>query len=131
MKRPVPAVPHTAALLLALFAIPADGVAATSYPGFIPMVTDSAPVFPVPNVTRPLYALAMLEPTFGTVVTRVSDDAGRPIGPLGSAWGTISRPEYSKIQPWNSTMTRIALDNSGNGLDPVYLDGNSYQPVHG
>ena len=131
MKRPVQAVPHTAALLLALFAIPADGVAATSYPGFIPMVTDSAAVFTVPNVTRPLYDLAMLDPTFGTVLTRVTDDAGKPIGPLGSAWGTVSRQVYSKVQPWNSTMTRLTIDNSGNGLDPVYLDGNSYQPVHG
>src|SRR5215831_9016964 len=132
MKRPVPAVPHTAALLLALFAISADGAtAATTYPGFLPMITDSAAVFPMPVLAQPLYALGMIEPTFGTRLTRVSNDPGLPIGVLGSMWGTISRPEYSKIQPWNSTQTLLAIDNSGSGLDPVYVDGQSYQPVRG
>jgi hypothetical protein len=131
MKRPVPAVPHTAALLWALLAVYASSAAAATYDGFIPMVTDSSAVFAMPTIARPLYTTAMLEPTFGTVLTRVTGDPGQPIGKLGSTWGTVSRQEYSKIQPWNSTMTLIAIDNSGVGLDPVYLDGEGYQPAYG
>jgi len=36
MKRAAAAVPHTAALLLALLAVSANGVAAATYSGFIP-----------------------------------------------------------------------------------------------
>ena len=131
MKRAAAAVPHTAALLLALFAVSANGVAAATYPGFIPMVTDSAEVFSVPIVAQPLYVKPILDPTFGTVVTRISDDAGMPLGALGASWGTVARHRYSKVQPWNSTMTLLSLDNNGTGYTPVLLDGSTYQPVQG
>ena len=131
MKRPVPAAPHAAVLLLALFAVSADGVAAATYTGFIPMVTDSSAVFTVPIVPQPLYEMAMLEPTFGTVLTRISDDAGMPLGSLGATWGVVARHTYSKVQPWNSTMTLLSLDNHGTGYSPVLLNGSTYQPVEG
>ena len=103
MKHPVPAVPHTAALLLVLFAPWANTAAAATYPGFIPMVTDSSAVFSVPIVSQPLYTTAVLEPTFGTILTRIAGDAGTPIPDLGSVWGDVVRHVYSKVQPWNST----------------------------
>ena len=131
MKHPVPAVPHTAALLLVLFAPWANTAAAATYPGFIPMVTDSSAVFSVPIVSQPLYTTAVLEPTFGTILTRIAGDAGTPIPDLGSVWGDVVRHVYSKVQPWNSTMTLISLDNDGTGVSPVLLDGQGYQPVHG
>ena len=131
MKRPGPAVPHTAALLLALFAVSADGVGAATYTGFIPMVTDSSAVFSIPIVPQPMYAKGILEPTFGTVLTRISDDAGMPLGALGASWGAVARHTYSKVEPWNSTMTLLSLDNHGTGYTPVLLDGTTYQPVEG
>jgi len=131
MKRAAAAVPHTAALLLALLAVSANGVAAATYSGFIPMVTDSAAVFSVPTVAQPLYAKPILDPTFGTAVTRISDDAGMPLGALGASWGSVARHRYSKVQPWNSTMTLLSLDNNGTGYTPVLLDGSTYQPVQG
>jgi len=131
MIRPVPAVPHTVALLMLLFAPCANTAAAASYPGFIPMVTDSSAVFPVPIIPQPEYTHAILEPTFGTILTRIAGDAGTLIPVLGSPWGEVVRHDYSKVQPWNSTQTLLSLDNDGTGVSPVLLDGQGYQPVHG
>jgi hypothetical protein len=82
-------------------------------------------------VPQPAYTHAVIEPTFGTILTRISDDAGEPVGLLGAPWGTVTRQVYSKVQPWNSNMTLLSLDNRGTGFTPVLLDGQGYQPVHG
>jgi hypothetical protein len=131
MPRRRSAATRAAAFLLALLASVSREGAAETYPGFMPMVTDSAAVFPIPTVAQPLYGYGMLEPTFGTVITRISDDAGMPLGALGPSWGTVARHRYSTVQPWNSTMTLLALDNSGTGYSPVLLNGSTYQPVQG
>ena len=131
MKFRVPAAARAAALMPALLALAARGAAATSYPGFMPMITDSAAVFPIPTLSQPLYAMGVVEPTFGTLLTRITDDAGKSIGALGSSWGAVARHVYSKVQPWNSNMSLLSIDNHGTGYSPVLLDGHSYQPVEG
>jgi hypothetical protein len=131
MKRPGPVVPHTTALLLALFAVSADRAVAATYPGFIPMVTDSAAVFPVPIVSQPLYTTAVMEPTFGTILTRIAADSGQKVGGFSAPWGIVARQVYSKVEPWNSTQTLLSIDNRGTGFTPVLLDGFGYQPLDG
>jgi hypothetical protein len=117
--------------LLALLAGGCGEAKAETYPGFMPMVTDSSAVFQVPTVPQPEYGHGVLDPTFGTVVTRIVDDAGLSLGALGASWGTVARHRYSTVQPWNSTMTLLSLDNRGTGYTPVLLDGSTYQPVQG
>ena len=132
MTRRPPAATHAAALSFALLCcFVGSGAAAETYPGFLPMITDSAAVFPMPVIPQPDYLRALLDPTFGTAVTRISGDAGTSMGALGSQWGPIVKNVYSKVQPWNSNQTLIELDNSGPGLDPVFVDGQTYQPVRG
>lgn len=116
---------------LALLPFAAPAARATSYPGFMPMVTDSAAVFPTPSLADPLYQHTIVEPTFGTLLTRVAGDAGAPVGPLGASWGAVARHVYSKQQPWNSTGTLLSLSNSTPWLSSVLLDGNTYQPLFG
>ena len=127
-----PARPQLAccALLALLAGIAREGVAEV-YPGFMPMVTDSAAVYPIPTVPQPGYGYRVLDPTFGTVVTRIVDDSGLPLGSLSASWGSIARHRYSTVQPWNSSMTLLSLDNRGTGYSPVLLDGSTYQPVQG
>ena len=117
--------------LLALLAGSVGEAAAETYPGFMPMVTDSAAAFPMPTVPQPEYAHGILEPTFGTVLTRITGDAGDPLGALATTWGTIARHTYSKVQPWNANQTLISIDNHGTGYSPILLDGSTYQPVLG
>jgi hypothetical protein len=105
-------------------------VSATSYPGFMPMITDSSAVLSVPLTRQPEYLLPILDPTFGTAITRISDDAGSWAWPINGQWGTIARHLYSKIQPWNASGSLIELSNSG-GLDQVLLHGDMYVPQYG
>jgi hypothetical protein len=70
---------------------------------------------PIPIVPQPEYGHGIIEPTFGTVLTRITGDAGDPIGALNTSWGTIARHTYSKVQPWNANQTLISIDNHGTG----------------
>ena len=117
--------------LLALLAVATRGAAAETYPGFLPMITDSVAAFPIPVVSQPEYGHGILEPTFGTVLTRITGDAGDPVGGLGTSWGAFARHTYSKVQPWISNATLISIDNHGTGYSPILLDGQTYQPVFG
>src|SRR5262245_275543 len=131
MTRRVPAAARAAVLCVALQLAASGRAAAATYPGFMPMVTDSLAVFPIPLAPQPDYTHAVIEPTVGTILTRLSDDCGGPRGVLGAPWGTIARQVYSKVQPCNSNMTLLSLDNRGTGFTPVLLDGQGYQPLHG
>src|SRR5262249_8437067 len=132
---PLPMTPRPPAALgavlswLLLAAAAAPSPAGVAYPGFMPMITDSAAVFTVPSLPEPGYLHAILDPTFGTLVTRIADDPGQPVGTLESTWGIDARHVYSKVEPWNSTGTMLALDGGGPGSSRVLLDGSSYQPV--
>lgn len=103
---------------------------AAQYPGFLPMVTDSMAVFPTPPMPEPLYLMPMIEPTFGTTITRISGPSGTSIGSLGSVWGEIVRHNYSTQSAWNSASLLLSLDNDGPGISPVILNGQTYQPLH-
>ena len=100
------------------------------------MVTDSSQVFTIPQTPKPAYLVPTVDPTFGTKVTRIADDAGQPISglPGGGIWGTDSRHHYSKDQPWNSNNSLILMQNPGStGGSPtqLILDGETYLPKYG
>lgn len=92
-------------------------------------ITNASAVFTIPQVTRPFYLLPGLEPTFGTVVMRVTNDAGSSNLPMVSAWGLDARHTYSKQQPWNADGTLISVQNrSGGTPSVVILDGFTFLP---
>jgi len=117
-------------LALVLLSAPCTDVRAESG-AFMPLVTDSLAVFPVPDMPLPQYRLPMREPTFGTAVVRVSGDAGQPLQPLGSVWSSIVRHEYATQAAWNSDGTLLSLDNNNTQASPLIVDGETYEPRFG
>src|SRR5262249_494152 len=108
-------------LLAAAFAVAllasglANPAAATNYPGFITLITDSPLPLASPNPTKPLYLAPLVEPTFGSKVTRVAGDPTTNFAPstVSGTWGDDARHHYSKDQPWSADGSLIALQNSG------------------
>jgi hypothetical protein len=78
----------------------------------------------VTSMPMPAYLQTVTDPTFGNLVTRISDQ---------SAFGTTSRylgHEYAKLQVWNADGSRIFL--TGNQMQDAWntgylLDGNTGQ----
>jgi hypothetical protein len=106
-----------------------------SIPG---LVTYPNTVFTIPQVAKPYYGISFIDPTFGTRITRIADDAGQAVSwagpPPGSGiWGGNARHHYSKDQPWNSDGTLIAILNEQSGATPgeIFLDGDTYQVRYG
>jgi len=96
------------------------------------LVTDPSVVFSVPEVPRPSYLAPMVDPTFGTTITRIADDTGRPIvwsEPTAAAgtWSNDARHHYVDDQPWNSDGSLLVLENRGKP-NIIFLDGRTYQP---
>jgi hypothetical protein len=96
---------------------------------------DPGEIFSVPHVRKPPYLKPVIDPTFGTEVTRISDDAGLPVPTLPRGhgrWGKDARHHYSKDQPWNSDGTLIALENmKGGSPTRLFLDGDTYKVKFG
>jgi hypothetical protein len=61
---------------------------------------------PVPPLPRPGYRQSVIDPTFGTKITRISGDEMNPPKP------TRLQHDYSKDQPWNKDMTLIKLSGA-------------------
>ncbi len=121
-----------ATALIALLASGSESpVRAASVPGFLGTLTDSSAVFSIPAVPRPAYRDTLLDPVFGTRLTRITADPGTALGGTLGTWGTDARQIYSKQQPWNATGTLISIENRGGAAasSPLLLDGETYQPV--
>jgi hypothetical protein len=119
------------ALAVSQLAMPSPA-GATSYPGFMPMVTDSSQVFSIPSVPKPSYLVPATDPTFGTPIMRISNDGGASLTTAtgSGTWGADARHHYSKDQPWNSDGTLIAIQNGGSPSQ-LLLDGETYQVKYG
>ncbi len=111
---------------------PAPGPAARTReqdPATLASFTDPSPVYTTPVAIRPLYLTPTPEPTFGTQIMRITNDAGRPLQLLPGWWGSDARHVYSKQQPWNSDNTLLDLENHGGGEpSTLILDGNTFAP---
>jgi hypothetical protein len=118
-----------AGTLAAGVAFAACPAAATTYPGFINMVTDSSRVFTVPGVVKPPYIVPFVDPVFGTRVTRIANDPGTSTAPVVGTWGSDARHHYSKTQPWSSDNSIIMIENrAGGSPSMLLLDGDTYLP---
>jgi len=74
---------------------------------------------PVPPLPRPGYRQSVIDPTFGTKITRISGDEMNPSKP------SRLQHHYSKDQAWNCDMTLIKLH-----LAEFILDAKTYQVVN-
>jgi hypothetical protein len=86
---------------------------------------DQHVYWPAPVIPKPAYLQPVTDPTFGTTITRVVDDPGKPISGLpGKVWAAEQeRHGYSKREVWNSDQSMIYLDRHSPVL---WLDGNTY-----
>lgn len=79
-----------------------------------PPQTTYAGSITVPTLARPGYRETVTDPTFGTLVTRVSHTS-MPGGNTSNA--LYYQHEYSKVQCWNADMTLFKLHGSVNILN--------------
>jgi hypothetical protein len=96
-------------------------------PGFFP--TD---------MTEPNYLETLNDPTFGTPITRITDDPGTqitlPINTGGTAtvtWSGAVRTRYVTDSSWNIDGTLMILRSYDPAMPyQIVLDGNTYQPLY-
>lgn len=101
--------------LAALFAADGAQPAAAAAVGH-PPVTDLS-VVPHPGSARPPYLVPVVDPVFGSTITRVSDQR---------AFGSTSlwlRQSHAKLQPWNADGSLLLLGYTDPGF---LLDGRTY-----
>jgi hypothetical protein len=73
-----------------------------------------------PSVARPGYLSPITDPSFGTKITRISDQTA-----FSAPTRQFIRHAYARYQPWNSDGSKIMLNADNN---PTYiLDGKTYQ----
>lgn len=80
---------------------------------------------------RPAYLVPYTDPTFGTKITRISDNPGNAIGATAGVWGSRVHHQYHKFPVWNADETLMFIeDNSeGGSAGMIMLDGQTYQVV--
>jgi hypothetical protein len=87
----------------------------------------------IPDVPKPGYLQSYVDPTFGTLITRISGDPGSTIPNIGGKWSNIVKHHYSKDQAWNADQSLLYLATNNDGIihtkGGIFIDGQSYQPV--
>ena len=94
-------------------------------------VTNPNTVYSVPAASRPTYLVPWIDPTFQSVVTRITNTSGQPTVPVPGSWGSDARHNYSKQEPWNSDMTLYMTENRSGSPTPLILDGTTFAPRYG
>jgi hypothetical protein len=100
--------------------------------------TLTEPVSPAArdDVARPMAEPAPLTsvpvPGLGTSIVRITGVPGDSTSPVPGVWGSDARHKYSRVQPWNSDGTLLAIENrEGGSPSPLILDGDTYVPRYG
>ncbi|XOV91560.1 MAG: hypothetical protein ACFHWX_15265 [Bacteroidota bacterium] len=90
------------------------------------LISDRKYYWPVPEIKKPGYLETIIDPVFGTKITRISGDPGDSINGIPNAvWpAQESRHGYSKRQAWNADQSMIFLDRS---YPHMWLDGETYE----
>jgi hypothetical protein len=92
-------------------------------------VTDPFAVYTVPPVNKPWYLVPFIDPTFGSMIERMTGDLSHSTAPVAGAWGLNARHTYSRQQPWSSDNSMVIIDNWSPGFPtPLILDGTSFAP---
>ena len=95
------------------------------------MVGGTNRVRPSP-LAKPAYLQSVLDPDFGTTITRISGDPGTSIPIVGGTWETIVRADYPKDAVWNADQSLLLLKHANNPRGSyLFLDGSSYQVLFG
>ncbi|MEP2279903.1 hypothetical protein [Maribacter sp.] len=79
------------------------------------IVNDLSP-HPMQDVAKPGYLQTIVDPSFGTIIRRISD----------AGTGGVIKPMYSTIQAWNADETRMILYDQTNGVHQL-LNGITYE----
>jgi hypothetical protein len=112
--------------------VAALGLIGAAPPGPPPASTDPARVLRVPSAAMPAYLEPVTDPDFGSRITRITGDRGRPTTPVPGQWGGDARHVYSKQQPWSSDQSLLVVENRDGGWPtPLILDGATYAPRYG
>lgn len=91
------------------------------------LITNTNTYWTASSLAKPGYLQTVLDPDFGTHITRITGDVGTPIPSVpGKTWPNRSRHEYSKDQAWNADQTLIELKEI-TGVPGVFMDGQTYQ----
>ncbi len=102
------------------------------------LLTNTTKYWPPPSVNKPDYLQTMIDPTFGTKITRIVGNPGDAIpnpnnepSLVGKVWPSEQlRHGYSKREPWNCNQTMIYLDRLSVGTKTkLWLDGATYEPL--
>ena len=96
------------------------------------MVDDPQTTFAVPNIPRSNYLETIIDPVFGTNITRITGDPGTVImtkdGKIIVVWGDSVGYHSSKDKPWNGDEGLTHLLRTVNGWPSnIFLDGQSYE----
>lgn len=97
------------------------------------LITDANRVFAQPEVPKPGYLSPIIDPVFGTRITRIAGDANSTIifeqSSEKETWGNDVRHRYSKEQFWNSDNTLMVIENRKNRSSSrqLVLDGKTYK----
>ena len=82
--------------------------------------------------SKPPYLRSVSDDDFGTRLTRITGDPGRPLGRLDGRWGKDARHVYSKQQPWSADQKLFFVENREGGRPAaLLLDGTTFEPVAG
>lgn len=85
----------------------------------------------IPENEKPGYLTPFRDPTFGTVITRVSDDPGNMIKNIDARWNKMARHGYSKDSAWNCDQTLLILKRHDGFPSKLFLDGSTFKPMFG
>lgn len=83
----------------------------------------------VPSIPKPGYLEPIIDPVFGTTITRITGDPDASIPYIGSVWGQNARHHYSKVAAWNADQTLIILEKVDGVSGELFLHGESYEPL--
>lgn len=113
------------ASFLVLLAL-ADPSVATEMGQSTSLRSDTEPV-EIPPLAKPGYLETVIDPVFGTKITRITGDPGAPIPNTDHRWPEISRHGYSaRGSTWNRDGTYIYLEK----MNPkLLLDGRDYRVI--
>jgi hypothetical protein len=89
------------------------------------LITDQKTYWPAPPLNKPAYLQTVIDPTFGTKITRIAGDPGNPLPNVpGEKWAAEQlRHGYSKREAWNCDQSMIFLDRHSPIL---WLNGSTY-----
>lgn len=96
-----------------------------------PLLLAADATVEIPAPARPGYLERWIDPTFGSIVTRITGDPGTRIPNIDGTWDAVARHKYSKDAAWNSDQTLLCLARHHGYPSVLILDGRTYEPLFG